>query len=257
VAAIASYPFFLYCNFSGYIDVVIGIGELLGFTLPENFNRPFSSDNFIEFWSRWHITLSNWLKTYVYNPLLMALMRRFPSASLETVWLAIALFVTFFLVGVWHGQTSEFIFFGFLQGFGVAANRVYQIFMTKRLGRKRFKSLSTNSYYVAISRGFTFTWFTFTLLWFWSNWRQIGAIRASLSGAAEPAVWLAILAGSTLLLAAWEAGRKRVLAVQCDGVPLVHSPYWRTAQSTALAVVVLVVTLLMNQSAPDIVYKAF
>lgn len=257
VAAIASYPIFLYCNFSGYIDVVIGIGQLLGFTLPENFNRPFSSDNFIEFWSRWHITLSNWLKTYVYNPLLMALMRRFPAGSLETVWLAIALFVTFFLVGIWHGQTLEFVFFGFLQGFGVAANRVYQIVMTKRLGRKRFKSLSTNPYYVAISRGFTFTWFTFTLLWFWSNWRQIGTIRASLRGAAEPAVWLAILAGSTLLLAAWEAIRARALAIDCDGVPLVHSPYWRTAQSTALAVVVLVVTLLMNQSAPDIVYKAF
>lgn len=96
IAAITSYPIFLYCNFSGYIDIVIGIGHLLGFTLPENFNRPFSADNFINFWSRWHITLSNWLKTYVYNPLLMTLMRRFPSSSLEAVWLALALFVTFF-----------------------------------------------------------------------------------------------------------------------------------------------------------------
>jgi hypothetical protein len=56
---------------------------------------------------------------------------------------------------------------------------------------------------------------------------------------------------------AWEVLRARVLAVHVDGAPVVHSPYWRTAQSTALAVVVLVVTLLMNQSAPDIVYKAF
>lgn len=255
--AIVSYPVFLYCNFSGYIDVVIGLGQLLGFTLPENFARPFSSDNFIEFWSRWHITLSNWLKTYVYNPLLMALMRRFPSTSLDTVWLAVALFVTFFLVGIWHGQTSEFVFFGFLQGFGVASNRVYQIVMAKQLGRKRFKSLSANRSYIAISRGFTFTWFTFTVLWFWSNWAQIRAVRAALSGGAEPAVWTAIFVSSTILLTAWEAIRPKILAVECDGLPVVDSPYWRTAQTTALAVVVLVVTLLMNQSAPDIVYKAF
>lgn len=257
IAAITSYPIFLYCNFSGYIDIVIGLGHLLGFTLPENFNRPFSADNFINFWSRWHITLSNWLKTYVYNPLLMTLMRRFPSSSLEAVWLASALFVTFFVVGIWHGQTSEFVFFGFLQGFGVAANRVYQMVAAKQMGRKRFKSLSANGYYVAISRGFTFTWFTFTVLWFWSNWKELGAIRAELRGNAELAVWLAIFAGATILLAAWEAIRGRILAVECDGLPVVYSPYWRTAQSTALAVVFLVVTLLMNQSAPDIVYKAF
>jgi alginate O-acetyltransferase complex protein AlgI len=172
-AAIVSYPIFLYCNFSGYIDIVIGIGRLLGFTLPENFDRPFFSSNFIDFWSRWHITLSNWLKTYVYNPLLMTLMRRFPAPALETAWLGAALFVTFFLIGLWHGQTSEFIFFGFLQGFGVVANRMYQIVMTRRMGRKQFQSLSLNGFYVAISRGFTFTWFTFTLLWFWSNWGKL------------------------------------------------------------------------------------
>jgi alginate O-acetyltransferase complex protein AlgI len=256
-AAIVSYPLFLYCNFSGYIDIVIGIGQLLGFTLPENFDRPLFADNYINFWARWHITLSNWLKTYVYNPLLMALMRRFPAPALETVWLATVLFVTFFLVGVWHGQTSEFIFFGFLQGFSMAANRVYQIVMVKRMGRKPYKALSSNGLYIAISRGFTFTWFTFTLLWFWSNWSQIAMIRTALRGGVAFAVWLTMFIGSTIILATWEAVRGRVLAVQCDGSPVVHSQYWRTAQSAAMVVVVLVVTLLMNQSAPEIVYKAF
>jgi alginate O-acetyltransferase complex protein AlgI len=255
--AIVSYPIFLYCNFSGYIDVVIGIGRLLGFILPENFVRPFSSDNFIDFWSRWHITLSSWLKTYVYNQLLRSLMRRFPTSSLQTTWLVLALFVTFFLIGIWHGGTSEFIFFGFLQGFGVAANQMYQIAMTRRMGRKRFKALSSNRYYVAISRGFTFTWFTFTLLWFWSSWAQIRALGGALRGVAGPAVWIVLFACSTLLLSAWEAARARILAIQFDGIPMVHSPYWRTAQSVALVVIVLGVTLLMNQSAPEIVYKAF
>jgi alginate O-acetyltransferase complex protein AlgI len=256
-AAVASYPIFLYCNFSGYIDIMIGIGRLLGFTLPENFDRPFFSDNFINFWSRWHITLSNWLKTYVYYPLLMTLMRRFPVPALGTVWLGVALFVTFFLVGLWHGQTSEFIFFGFLQGFGMVANRVYQIVMTRRMGRKRFESLSSNGFYVAISRGFTFTWFTFTLLWFWSNWAQLRAIRLALTGESLGAVWMAIFAGSTVLLAVWEGLRRRILEAQCDGGPVVHSQYWRAAQGAAMAVVLLTVTLLMNQSAPENVYKAF
>src|SRR5439155_866231 len=66
MVAAATYPLYLYCNFSGYIDIVIGIARLLGISLPENFNRPFASDNFVTFWSRWHITLSTWLKTYVY-----------------------------------------------------------------------------------------------------------------------------------------------------------------------------------------------
>ena len=65
----AIYPLFLYANFSGYTDFVIGIALLYGFSLPENFDNPFASENFIAFWSRWHITLSNWLKTYVYMPI--------------------------------------------------------------------------------------------------------------------------------------------------------------------------------------------
>ena len=106
IAIAIAYPLYLYCNFSGYIDIMIGVARFLRLELPENFNRPFSSDNFITFWSRWHITLSNWLKTYVYNPLLIASMRRWPSPVLEPFLGVFAFFVTFFLVGVWHGQTS-------------------------------------------------------------------------------------------------------------------------------------------------------
>ena len=77
--------------------------------MPENFDWPFLAENFIAFWGRWHITLSNWLKTYVYTPLLMSSMRRFPAPSLEPYLGAFAYFVTFFLVGAWHGQTSMFL----------------------------------------------------------------------------------------------------------------------------------------------------
>ena len=113
---IGIYPLYLYFNFSGYTDFVIGVARWFGLVLPENFDRPFQSTNFIEFWSRWHITLSTWLRTYVYQPLMMRLMNRFPSRSSEAAIVVFALFVTFFLVGAWHGQTMTFLFFGVLQG---------------------------------------------------------------------------------------------------------------------------------------------
>jgi D-alanyl-lipoteichoic acid acyltransferase DltB (MBOAT superfamily) len=257
VLTFASYPLFLYCNFSGYIDIVIGISSLLGITLPENFNRPFSSDSFIGFWSRWHITLSEWLKTYVYTPLLMTLMRRYPALSLEPVWAVLAFFVTFFLIGVWHGQTAAFLFFGFLQGLGVSMNKLYQILITRWLGRKRYRALSSNSFYVTLSRGLTFTWFTFTLLWFWSNWGQIGQLFSALGWLGSGEVWLSIFAGSTVILALWETLREALLAIRWQGIPFLHSRYWRTAWDTALVVITLAVILLSNQPAPEIVYKTF
>jgi alginate O-acetyltransferase complex protein AlgI len=71
-----AYTFYLYYNFSGYMDIVIGIGWLVGQNLPENFDRPFSARNIFEFWSRWHMTLSEWFKTYLFNPLMRFLADR-------------------------------------------------------------------------------------------------------------------------------------------------------------------------------------
>ncbi len=253
----ASYPLYLYCNFSGYIDIVIGIARFLRIELPENFDRPFSSDNFINFWSRWHITLSGWLKTYVYNPLLMGLMRRYPSPAVMPFLGVIAFFVTFFLVGVWHGQTSVFMFFGVLQGLGVSVTKLYQILMAKNLGRKRYKTLSDNPLYNALARGLTFTWFTFTLLWFWSNWFQIGAIFHSLGAIGLILVWLAIFAGATVILTIWEGLRSWLLSLRVGSEQILLSRYARTVFDTALVVVSIAVVMLLNVPAPDIVYKAF
>ena len=160
----AIYPLFLYANFSGYTDFVIGVARLYRFELPENFDHPFTSENFITFWSHWHITLSNWLKTYVYMPLLITCMRRVPSRTAEPYFGVLAYFVTFFLVGAWHGQSTMFLFFGVLQGGGVAMNKLYQIVMTNRLSRKGYRALCNHPVYRTLSRGLTFTWFAFTLL---------------------------------------------------------------------------------------------
>lgn len=257
VVIAASYPFYLYCNFSGYIDIVIGVARLLRLQLPENFNRPFSSDNFLNFWSRWHITLSEWLKTYVYNPLLISLMRKFPSQTVEPFLAVFAFFVTFFLIGVWHGRTSVFLFFGVLQGLGVSLTKLYQIVMAKSMGRKRYKALAAGPVYNALARGLTFTWFTFTLLWFWSNWTQIGAINNALGVGGFVAVWLAIFLGATLILQLWETSRAWLLSLTWSGSPVLMSRYFRTVSNTALLLISVAVVELMNAPAPDIVYKAF
>ncbi len=257
-ALIASiYPVYLYFNFSGYVDVVIGVARMFRIELPENFDRPFSSQNFIVFWSRWHITLSNWLKTYVYNPLMMAGMSRIQSPAPAAYVSVFAFFVTFFLVGLWHGPTTEFVFFGVLQGGGVAANKLYQVTLQNQLSRKGYRALAGNPYYQAFCRGLTFSWFTFTLFWFWSTWGQIAGFYRSAGVSAATLSWLAIVAASTLVLALMDRVHRSTPSYTWHGTPIVASRYVRTVWTTVLAVVVIGITVLLDSPAPDIVYKTF
>jgi alginate O-acetyltransferase complex protein AlgI len=259
----ATYPLFLYANFSGYTDFVIGVARLYRIVLPENFAWPFLAENFIAFWGRWHITLSNWLKTYVYMPLLGNLMRRFPAPALEPYFGVLAYFVTFFLVGAWHGQTSMFLFFGVLQGGGVAANKLYQIIMTAALSRRGYRALCANRLYAALARGLTFTWFALTMLWFWSSWDQLHGLVATAGWGAVLAAFVVILiaATATLSLVAALVGRHEATPKAKAVEPAADLPspsrYWRTVTTTAMVVILAAFTLIVNGPAPDVVYKNF
>jgi D-alanyl-lipoteichoic acid acyltransferase DltB (MBOAT superfamily) len=253
----AFYTIYLYFNFSGYTDIVIGIAKFLRINLPENFNRPFSADNFLEFWNRWHITLSQWLKTYVYNPLLIVFMRRYPSETIEPLIGVAAFFLTFFLIGLWHGQTSEFIFFGFLLGMGISVNKLFQIEMAKAIGKKQYKTLSNMWLYQAVCRGFTFTFFSFSLLWFWSNWKSLEKMSRALQLPALLLGWFFIFAASTIVLAAWEAIWVAARNLRWGGQAVFRSRYVRTVWDTGLAFVLVALMEILSTSAPDIVYKAF
>jgi D-alanyl-lipoteichoic acid acyltransferase DltB (MBOAT superfamily) len=257
VRLIFIYPIFLYANFSGYIDIVIALARLMRVSLPENFDRPFSASSFIDFWSRWHITLSTWLKTYVYNPLLVTLMRRFTSRSIEPVLGVFSFFVTFFLVGLWHGRSSEFVTFGILQGGGVAINKIWQLSLTRTLGRNRYKALAASPVYVAAGRGLTFSWFAFTLFWFWAGWAQIKTVASSLSPFHWIGVWAAVFLVAVVVLAAWEYVRALLLAIRSSDGPVLTSNYARVVYATALVFIAAVTTILINQPAPALVYKAF
>ncbi|MGI4940043.1 MAG: MBOAT family O-acyltransferase [Janthinobacterium lividum] len=163
----AAYTAYLYFNFSGYMDIVIGIGVLLGQALPENFDRPFSARSFLEFWQRWHMTLSNWFKLYLFNPFLMFLMARFPAPALTAYLGVIAFFVTFLVMGVWHGTTRVFVIYGLLMGAGASVNKLWQILCTNRLGKKRYKALGQTTAYSYAARGLTFAYFTLALTCLW------------------------------------------------------------------------------------------
>lgn len=249
-AIVALYALFLYVNFSGYTDFVIGIARLYRLKLPENFDRPFAAGNFIEFWSRWHISLSQWLRSYVFNPLLMGWMRRSRNARGQQYPSVAAFFVTFFLVGAWHGPTSEFLFFGVLQGGGVAANRLYQVAMAKRLAPARYGRLCANPFYKAFARGLTFTWFAFTLLWFWATWREIGAMgtRLGLGGALLDAAGSVM--GASIILAIPDLFGSRT-------GHLLRSRYTRTAFASAMVLALGAGALVLNMASPEIVYKQF
>jgi alginate O-acetyltransferase complex protein AlgI len=257
ITLLAVYPFYLYCNFSGYIDIVIGIARFLRIKLPENFNRPFSSQNSIIFWSRWHITLSSWLQFYVFLPLMLKSVRRWPSPSIEPFLNVFALFVTFLLVGLWHGQTSEFVFFGVLLGLGVSLTKLCQVLMTKSMGRERYMALGTNWLYSAAARGLTFTWCALTMLWFWSNWAQLDFLARSLGSRVIALVWIAVFVGSSITLALWEAAREWLLSLRFENQPVLSSRYVRTAWSTVLVVISVTTIILLHAPPPDIVYKTF
>ncbi|MBN8904337.1 MAG: hypothetical protein J0H57_25230, partial [Rhodospirillales bacterium] len=126
---------YLYAGFAGYTDLVRGIAGLGAFGLPENFDRPFAAPNFLEFWGRWHISLSDWFKLYVFNPAVKAMIARSPDPRWTPYLGAAGYFLTFFLMGLWHGIGVRFALYGLCLGGGVSLNKLWQVALQRRLGR--------------------------------------------------------------------------------------------------------------------------
>lgn len=105
----------IYCDFSGYSDIAIGAARLLGIRFPENFERPYQAVDVADFWRRWHITLSSWLRDYVYYPL--------GGSRLGEARTLLNLWVTMFLVGIWHGAGWNFVVYAMLQATAMVFNR--------------------------------------------------------------------------------------------------------------------------------------
>jgi alginate O-acetyltransferase complex protein AlgI len=123
VAALA-YAIEIYADFSAYSDVAIGTAGLLGFTIPENFAHPYGAANVSAFWRRWHISLSNWVRDYIFVPLGGS--RRAPPLVALNLLLAMA------IVGLWHGPAWTFVAWGLWHGAGLAAHRTWRAAIVTR-----------------------------------------------------------------------------------------------------------------------------
>lgn len=125
---ILAYTFQIYFDFSGYSDMAIGLGRMMGFKFPENFNNPYISQSITEFWRRWHITLGAWMRDYLYIPLggnRVKTNRR----------LYFNLWFVFLLSGLWHGASWSFVFWGAYHGFFLVAERLFLLRFYKRIGK--------------------------------------------------------------------------------------------------------------------------
>lgn len=138
---LAAFYFFLYMNFSGYCDVVIGIGSLMGIRPPENFNNPYFAQNIADFWLRQHRSLTLWLTDYVFNPVYKKALSSSSFASLPLAAGIIAAMLTMLVSGLWHGTTIGFLIFGLVHGTWLAIYRIWDHVLTARLGKKRLRKI--------------------------------------------------------------------------------------------------------------------
>ena len=120
----------LYCDFSGYSDIAIGAALILGFKVPQNFNFPFFATSPAEFWRRWHISLSTWVRDYVFFPMVI-------NNKKSRLRIFSSLFTTMFLIGIWHGAGWNFVIFGIIHGLYVGIEASI---------RSVFPSLRNNSF---------------------------------------------------------------------------------------------------------------
>lgn len=174
-----SYPLFVYINFSGYCDIVISFGALAGVKIPENFNKPYLARNMIEFWNRWHISLSEWIRDFIYQPLLKVIMTKGPKRLMHS-YQYVVFFVTFIVVGVWHGNKLNFLVFGCLHGLGITLSLFYRNKLKKSLGKKGMKKYNSNNLVAALEIFVCMHYVFFTFLFFEYKFEEMIRVLSSI-----------------------------------------------------------------------------
>ena len=140
---VLAYSMQLYFDFSGYSDMAVGLGRMFGIKFPVNFNSPYKATSIIDFWQRWHITLTRFLTAYVYNPIALALVRRRARAGISTskrasrspsgflAMIALPTWITIVLAGIWHGAGLQFVAYGVLHALYLTINHAWRTFGPK------------------------------------------------------------------------------------------------------------------------------
>ena len=172
IAATVYFSFQVYCDFSGYTDIARGAGKILGFELMENFDRPYFSRSVVEFWKRWHISLSTWLMDYLFLPIAYAVSRKlkqpyFMKIRAESWAYVVGIVGTMVLCGLWHGASWTFVIWGSVHGLYLAVS-----FATKKTRRKLTKKLKIKKHSFirqAVQVSVTFGIITFAWIFFRAN----------------------------------------------------------------------------------------
>lgn len=184
--AIYGYGLQIYCDFSGYTDIAIGLGLILGFRLPVNFNSPYKATGLSDFWKRWHISLSRWLKDYLYISL-----GGNRKGKLRTY---INLLLTMVLGGLWHGADLKFIIWGFLHGLGLVVEKIW----TGLFGRK----IKHGFYSKALGVFLTFNFVSFCWIFFRAdNLENVRIMLHQIATSFSPGVWSEVLYAYKTVLA--------------------------------------------------------
>ena len=145
------YPFQVYADLGGYSLIAIGTAKILGIQVMQNFNRPFFATSMSEFWRRWHISLISWLTDYVYTPLSFAFRQ-------YKIWgIVIALMITFFISGIWHGAALTFIAWGLIQGVFLSIEALTN---KQKMAFEKKHMLTKKWWYISFGIGVTFVLFS-------------------------------------------------------------------------------------------------
>lgn len=238
LAAVYVYSLELYYDFSGYTDIARGCGMLLGVRLPINFDRPYTAINMADFWRRWHITFSNWLRDYLYFSLPGKRTRVMPYLNLV---------VTMLLGGLWHGATWPFAIWGLLHGAALAVTRRWQAWR----GRRPESGWASRAVRIFCTYQFVcLTWVFFrspTAAVAFTVLKRIGSLTFSLQN-----VSLGVLLVS-LLGAAGQAVPKNWYERTVDLFG--RTPFY--VQAAAMALAVVAIQLLAGRGSAPFVYTRF
>ena len=243
LAALA-YALQVYCDFSGYSDIALGCAHLLGYRLTRNFDRPFLAPNIAAFWRRWHMSLSSWLRDYLYIPL---------GGSRRGAWATYRnLFLVMLLAGLWHGAAWTNIVWGAVQGVMLLVHRLFQSACERRPALERALASAVGT---VLRTAFTFFCFCYSLVIFRSlslsnAWLMMGKMLTGVAGLGSPLPVLGLWLTVGVVVLAHALGQERLRRAMTTRVPA-------PAQGLALGVLFTVALLLAPDASKAFVYFQF
>lgn len=163
----------LFLDFTAYSDIAVGAGRLMGIETPENFDRPLSARNMIQFWERWHISLSLFIRRNLFIPIQLGLQRRI---SIHPLWIAsVAFAVSFLLCGLWHQLSWSFLAWGGFHAIGLILCNLYANYLKKQLKRSGVKEYLQSRRARVLATFLTYQWVAFSLVLIAYPWNGGGA----------------------------------------------------------------------------------